>query len=218
MLKFTDNPVLPKQDILAAYESVCPGCDVVVGYDSFLDTAQAGLNNDVCVTTVLEDGRTAILLSRNLVNRDPFLQQNILRHELIHARDITEYKQDHADERFQFGMVNQQWMRDWIDRRPKFWAEYREWFTEYSDNIVERPVVNYFESLYGLDSISTREVSHRMVNSFITGVLNEATSKGWSRKAVRPVVDQLDPAIRTRMGLEWAKKGLRRSVLADWGF
>ena len=221
MLKFTDTPVLPKQDILAAYESVCPGINLTVGYDREL-AEEGTLENSggACFTTMREPGEVIIVLDPRLFeNTDAWFQQNMLRHEMVHAREIPEYCFNPEDPRYKIGEENQQWMIDWIDREPRaFWSNYLEWHAEYHMNQLERPVVKYFERLYGRDHLNTVQASHNVVYNFIASVGNrQHISRGWMRKAFRPVIDQLDPQCRISLQRQ-LQVVLRPEVLAEWGF
>ena len=220
MLKFTDTPVLPKQDILAAYESVCPGINLTVGYDRELaEEGSLPLSGGACFTTMKTPGEVIIVLDHRLFkNTDAWFQQNMLRHEMVHAREIAEYCFNPEDPRYKIGLENQQWMIDWIGRTPQsFWSNYFEWHSEYHMNILERPVVKYFESLYGLDEVNTAQISHAVVHNFITStVARPDISRGWMRKAFRPVVDQLDP--QCRISLQTQLRGVKPEVMAEWGF
>ena len=222
MLRFTDNPVLPRQDILAAYESVCPGIDLTVGWDREL-AEEGGLpgSGGACFTTMRTPGEIIIVLDHKIFDRtDAWFQQNMLRHEMVHAREISEYCFNPEDPRYKIGLENQAWMIDWIHREPRgFFNDYLEWHSEYYMNDLERPVVKYFERLYGRDHLNTVQASHNVIYNFITStVARPDVSRGWMRKAFRPVIDQLDSDFRNQLAKTFVRNEIRNDVLADWGF
>jgi hypothetical protein len=220
MLKFTDNPVLPKQDILAAYESVCPGVNLTVGWDRKLAEEYAlPASGGACFTTMRTPGEIIIVLDHKMfANTDAWFQQNMLRHEMVHAREIADYSFCPEDPRYQLGCGNQAWMTDWLTRRPQgFFSDFLDWHAEYHMNDLERPVVEYFQGLYGRDHLNTVQASHNVIYNFICLIANnEQRSRGWMRKAVRPVVDQLNP--QSRISLQTQLQGVKPEVLGEWGF
>jgi hypothetical protein len=222
MLTFTQDPVLPRQDILAAYESVCPGINLTVGYDkNLLDQARLGQEGSNCFTCQLTDDLTMIVLDPKFFkNTDAWFQQNVLRHEMVHARDLSEFAHNKQDPRYQLGANNLTWMEDWLSRSPRgFWSNYLEWHREYHMNVIERPVVEYFEDLYGRDYLNTVQASHSVVESFMSyTVSRKDVSRGWQRKAFRPVVEGLDSDFRNHLAKKFARHNFRGDVLADWGF
>jgi hypothetical protein len=151
---------------------------------------------------------------------DAWFQQNVLRHEMVHARNLLEFVDDEEDPRYQLGVDNLTWMEDWVSRSPRgLWSNYLEWHREYHMNVIERPVVEYFEDLYGRDYLNTVQASHSVVESFIHRTLiRKDVGRGWQRKAFRPVVEGLDSDFRNQLAKTFARANLRRDVLADWGF
>jgi hypothetical protein len=221
MLKFTDDPVLPKQDILAAYESVCPGVNLTVGWDPEL--AEEGglpLSGGAVFTTMRTPGEIIIVLDHKIfAGTHAWFQQNVLRHEMVHAREIGDYCFNEQDHRYQLGLENQAWMTDWIHREPRgFFSNYLEWSSEYYMNDLERPVVEYFQGLYGGDHLNTVQASHNVIYNFIsTSASRPDVSRGWLRKAVRPIIDQLTPQCRISLQTQFQGR-VKPEVLAEWGF